>query len=553
MLTGNPISAVRRPSEISLNATSAIENGSITSNIASVNSVGEQGGIPVHSEIKSRSLNAESCEKLHQLNHIQQAQNIHQLLSKTFPAVSEKMIFSALCAGASGNLIQQEINYRPENGLILLSLLTQDEINREPNLLKSAADLIKSLNTQENKNAKLKRTLNNEECAFDKKMASVFESLGKNRWQIISDRFVEKYVSPAIRDKLAKVFDSADVNSCDVNDALVSMLEDKSKLRIERYIREYNQHKATSFADKALQLYNVFLELESKIEHIRSFNGMNGTSDPAPQGFASSPHNLVEDDVDAGHLRPALSPASAPNTVNTTNYRNVGNTYNINHYHNGASSDSITKAQNNFGENVLPPLLSQGINRVINTPTNDPSEWVTYRAPAPESTTFLKDETDGISMKKKRLELKVSSENVNRVPLQPTKEELKLAIELNSPERKELYQQPRKHIADIQWLLPKNSDFQNRYIRTESGWKSSNGSANEVKPVVTTVGGLNCSQADKEIYQGLRTTPPVIPAEQVFADSITKAAAHFTNTEMGALTRDLAAKEKYGENEKHFS
>ena len=544
-IIGSTNSEIRRSSDISLNATSRVGNKPISSQISTVNSIGGQSRFPGNSITNDQVSIAGDRNELHRANHSKQATAIYQMLNETFPKISEEMILSVLCAGASGNLIQQEVNYRPENSLILLSLLTQDEINREPGLLKSAADLIKSLNTQENKYSQLKNILNNEERAFDKKMASVFKSLGENRWQTISDRFVEKYVNPALKDKLAEVFDRADVDSCDVNNALVSMLEHQSKLKMEGYIQEYKQHGETSFADKSLQLYNVFLELESKIEHIRSFNDMNNASESAHQKPASNPHDLAGDEIDAGHTHPVLSPALAPNAANTTNYRNVGNTYNINHYHNGASSGSTTKSQNNFGERVLPPPLSQGINAVINTPKHDPSEWTQYRAPVPVSTTVLKDEIDGGSMKKNRPELRAPSENANSVRPQPAKEEIKLEIELESPEVKELAEQPRKYIADIQWLLPKNPGFQNRYIRTESGWTSSNGSENEAKPVVTTVGGLNHSQADKEIYQGLRAAPQTVPVEQMFAGSTAKANKLFTGTERGALSANQADKEIY--------
>ncbi|HHR6130482.1 TPA: hypothetical protein ACS72K_002100 [Providencia alcalifaciens] len=550
-IIGSATPEIKRLSDISLNTTSQAGNNSISSQISTVNSVGAQNCFPGRSITNDPVPIAGDRNELHRANHSKQAEVIHQMLSKTFPKISEEMISSALCAGASGNLIQQEINYRPENSLILLSLLTKDEISREPELLNSASKLIISLNKQGDKYSKLKNTLNNEERAFDKKMESVFTSLGENRWQTISDRFVEKYVSPAIKDKLAEVFDRADVDSCNMNDTLVSMLEQKSQLKMEGYIQEYQQHGETSFADKALQLHNVFLELESKIEHIRSFKGMNSASESVPQGATSNSQDLVGDDVDAGHPRPASSPTLAPNTVNTTNYRNVGNTYNINHYHNGASSDSTTKAQNNFGKRVLPPSLPQGINTVINTPKNDPSEWI-HRAPVPVSTTVSQDEIDGGSMKKNRPELRATSENVNSVRPQPVQEETTFTIELESPEDKELAEQPQKHIADIQWLLPKNTGFQNRYIRTESGWKSSNGSENEAKPVVTTAGGLNRSQADKEIYQGLRAAPQTVPAEQMFADSIAKADELFTGTERGALRANQAEVERYNDNAKRF-
>lgn len=551
-IIGCVVSENRRLSNTGLTSTSITNNDSVASQITSVHSSGSESVSPVHQEINNQK--SISCDRntLHERNHIKQSENIHQILTLSFPGITKEMINSALCAGANGNLVQQEINYRPENNFIILSLLTPSEIKSEPRLLEAAADLIKSLNKQRNKHSQLKNTLNNEEYAFDKKIASVFKSLGENRWQIISNRFVEKYVNPAIKDKLAEVFDRADVDSCDVNDTLVSMLEHQSELKMEGYIREYKLHGKTSFVDKALQLHNVFLELENKIEHIRALKDIDNASESAPQRPALNPHDLAGDDVDAGHPHPVVSPTLEPNVTNTTNYRNVGNTYNINHYHYGSSSGSTTKSQNNFVERVLPPPLSQGINAVINTSKHDPSEWTQYRAPVPVSTPVLKDEIDVGSMKKNRTELRAPSANANSVHPQAPKEEIDLTIELESKEEKELAEQPRKNIADIQWQVLKNPSFLNRYIRTESGWKLRNGSENEAKPVVTTVGGLNRSQADKEIYQGLRAATQTVPVEQMFAYSIAKADGLFTGTERGALRANQAEVERYNDNAKRF-
>lgn len=556
----NLTTGVGRPAQTVLPATFLAGNNAISTQITAVNSTGSQINFPVHSETNNQVSAVGDRNELHRANHSKQAAVIHQMLSKTFPKISEDMISSALCAGASGNLIQQEINYRPENSLILLSLLTQDEINREPELLKSAADLIKSLNTQGNKHSKLKRTLNNEERAFDKKMESVFKSLGDNKWKTISDRFVEKYVNPAIKDKLAEVFDRADVDSCNVNDSLVSTLEHQSQLKIEGYIQEYQQHGETSFADKALQLHNVFLELESKIEHIRSAKDMNNTSESAHQGSASNPQNFVGDDVDAGrpHFRASPSTPLTPSTPllpsSTSHNENMYNTYTTynttnNYYTSPYETTSINSIQSNDEENEK-PLLPTSFKSVLNIELAAPVVQTSGRVKTTLEIPNINQYQPQVA-EKPFLESKppVSEKTVKKEATPVIEQETQSVIELETTKQVE---QPRKHIADIQWLLPKNTGFQNRYIRTESGWKSSNASESEVKPVVTTVGGLNRSQADKEIYQGLRTAPQVVPAEQMFADSIAKADELFTGTERGALRANQAEVERYNDNAKRF-
>ena len=109
-IIGSANSEIRRLSDISLNTASLAANNPISSQISTVNSVGTQNCFPGHSITNDPVPIAGDRNELHRANHSKQAEVIHQMLSKKFPKISEEMISSALCAGASGNLIQQEIN-----------------------------------------------------------------------------------------------------------------------------------------------------------------------------------------------------------------------------------------------------------------------------------------------------------------------------------------------------------------------------------------------------------------------------------------------------------
>jgi hypothetical protein len=550
-IIGSANSEIRRSTDISLNTASLAANNPISSQISTVNSVGDQSHFPERSITNDQVSIAGNRNELHQRNHIEQSANIHQLLNQTHPEITMGMILSVLCAGASGNLAQQEINYRPENNLILLTLLKPEELKTEKGLIESAASLIKKLHVMGEKNSQAKHILGNEEKIFDKKIESAISTLGQDKLQILAQRYQQQYVDPAIKETLRAYFNQDEIDSRPLNDFLVSSLNHGCEQRAAGAIHEYQQHKSQAFVDKACQIHNLFLALEEKVETIRSLKViMDLGQSPAQTQFPTEASPLrgnltAGDEIDAGrpHLGGSPSTYLTPSTPllprGTSHNENMYNTYiTKNYYTSPHETTSINSVQSNDEENEK-PLLPTSFKSVLNMELASP----VVKASGQVNTTLV---TPNISQYQPQVVEKSFLESKPSVSEKTVKEETKSVIELEAIERVE---QPRKYVADIQWLLPKNSGVQNRYIRTESGWKSESA----VRPVVTTVGGLNRSQADKEIYQGLRTAPQTVPAEQIFADSISKADELFTGTEHGALRADQAEVERYNDNVKRFS
>ena len=534
----NLTAGVGRQTQTVLPATSVAGSNAISTQISTVNSTGEQSLFPAHAEINNQVSIAGNRNELHQRNHIEQSANLHQLLNQAHPEITQGMILSVLCAGASGNLAQQEINYRPENNLILLTLLKPEELKSEKGLLESAANLIKKLHVMGEKNSQAKHVLGNEEKVFDKKIESAISRLGQDKLQVLAQRYQQQYVDPAIKETLGAYFSQEDIDSRPINDFLVSSLNHGCEQRAAGAIQEYQQHKSQAFVDKACQIHNLFLALEEKIETIRPLKVLMDLGQSPAQESPSREGRTTGDEIDAGRPHSDSSSTSlTPLLPRSTSYnKNMHNTYITNNYYPSShQTTSVNSAQSNDEGNEK-PLLPTSFKSVLNIELSSPVVQTSGRV-----TTTL--EIPNVNQYQPQLAEKTV------VIEESAKKEIKTTIE---PEATVQAAQPREHIADIQWLLPKNSGFENRYIKTESGWKSTNTSEHEAKPVVTTVGGLNRSQADKEIYQGLRTAPQTVPAEQMFADSIAKADELFTGTEHGALRANQAEVERYNDNAKRF-
>ncbi|HHR6080774.1 TPA: hypothetical protein ACS7ZY_003170 [Providencia alcalifaciens] len=529
----------RHLSDTSLNAIPVAGNNPISSQITSVNSTGNKIIFPAHTEMNNQVSISGDRNDLHQRNHVEQSANLHQLLNQAHPEITQGMILSVLCAGASGNLAQQEINYRPENNLILLTLLKPEELKSEKGLLESAANLIKKLHVMGEKNSHAKHVLGNEEKIFDKKIESAISTLGQDKLQVLAQRYQQQYVDPAIKETLGAYFSQEDIDSRPINDFLVSSLNHGCEQRAAGAIQEYQQHKSQAFVDKACQIHNLFLALEEKIETIRPLKVLMDLGQSSTQESPSREGRTMGDEIDAGrpHSNPVSSRPLTPLLPRSTSHNeNMYNTYITNNYYPSShQTTSVNSAQSNDEGNEK-PFLPTSFKSVLNIELSSPVVQTSGRV-----TTTL--EIPNVNQYQPQLAEKTV------VIEESAKKEIKTTIE---PEATVQAAQPREHIADIQWLLPKSSGFENRYIKTESGWKSTNTSENEAKPVVTTVGGLNRSQADKEIYQGLRTAPQTVPAEQMFADSIAKADELFTGTEHGALRANQAEVERYNDNAKRF-
>lgn len=565
-IIGSANSEIRRSSDISLNTTSLAGNNPISSQISAVNSVGDQNSFPGRSITNDQVAITGDRNELHRANHNKQATIIHQMLSEAFPTISKEMILSALCAGASGNLIQQEINYRPENNLILLTLLKPEELKAERGLIESAANLIKKLHVMGEKNSQAKHVLGNEEKTFDKKIESVISGLGQDKLQILAQRFQQQYVDPAIKETLLTYFNQEEIDSRPINDFLVSSLNHGCEQRAAGAINEYQQHKSQAFVDKACQIHNLFLALEEKIETIRPLKvimdlGQSSAQTQSPtEELPLRANRMGDDEIDAGrpHFRASPSTPLTPSTPllpsSTSHNENMYNTYTTynttnNNYafpHETTSINSVPSNDEGNEKPLLPTSFKSVLNIELASPVVQTLGSVNTTLEIPNIKQYQPQVAEKSFLESKLL---VSEKTVKKETKPVIEQETQPGIELETTEQ---VKEPLKYVADIQWLLSKNSGFQNRYIQTKSGWKLSNGSENAAKPVVTTVGGLNRSQADKEIYQGLRTAPQTVPAEQMFADSIAKAGGLFTGTEHGALRPNQAEVERYNDNAKCF-
>ena len=151
-INGSTVSENRRFSNAQLTPMQITKTDSVASQIASVHSAGSESILPLYQEMNNQVSISGNRNTLHQHNHVQQSEDIHQILTQSHPEITKEMINSVLCAGASGNLAQQEINYRPENHLIILALLKPEELSQETGLLDAAANLIQKLNKMGEKN-----------------------------------------------------------------------------------------------------------------------------------------------------------------------------------------------------------------------------------------------------------------------------------------------------------------------------------------------------------------------------------------------------------------
>ena len=269
---------------------------------------------------------------------------------------------------------------------------------------------------------------------------------------------------------------------------------------------------------------------------------------------------MGDDEIDAGrpHFRASPSTPLTPSTPllpsSTSHNENMYNTYTTynttnNNYafpHETTSINSVPSNDEGNEKPLLPTSFKSVLNIELASPVVQTLGSVKTTLEIPNIKQYQPQVAEKSFLESKLL---VSEKTVKKETKPVIEQETQPGIELETTEQ---VKQPLKYVADIQWLLSKNSGFQNRYIQTKSGWKLSNGSENAAKPVVTTVGGLNRSQADKEIYQGLRTAPQTVPAEQMFADSIAKADELFTGTEHGALRPNQAEVERYNDNAKRF-
>ncbi|HHR5901632.1 TPA: hypothetical protein ACS7XC_002551 [Providencia alcalifaciens] len=599
-MIGSPVLDNRRLSNTGLTPASITKNDSVASQITSVHSSGGESISPVHQEINNQISIAGNRNELHQHNHIQQSEDIHLILTQFYPNITKSMVLSVLCAGASGNLAQQEINYRPENNLILLTLLNADELNNEKALLDAAANLIKKLYGMGEKNAQAKHLLTHEEKTFDKLIESAVSALGKDKLQILGQRYQQRYVDPAIKETLGNYFSEDEIALHPVSDFLVSSLSHGCDMRANAAIQEYQQHTRKSFVDKACQIHNLFLALEEKIETIRPLKvHMDLASSPA---LSPEKTPVTDDEVDG--IKPRFAPSSpellTPNTPllpsNTSHNENMYNTYITNNYYTSpAENTHINSVQSNNDNKEETPLLPTSLKSVMNvklmSSTGVEKSGHTAKQPEIPTVDYPQRTVDEPKIEQPRIDEKAT---LSRQPVET--EKLPMGSFANRY-TKVLDIDPVTGNTRSSWKLvdeneltsqpvlmaekPHTEVSPNKYSRvlavdsvtgnTRSSWHSENTETSSV--TLSERGALTRDQSAQERYQ--QTTETDSSAQNtVFAnrfeavevtDELTgqrkktwqladaKTSKPVTLTEMGALTRDQVAKEKYDDNGKHFS
>ncbi|MEQ5222945.1 hypothetical protein ABN242_13015 [Providencia alcalifaciens] len=405
------------------------------------------------------------------------------------------------------------------------------------------------------KNTQAKHLLSHEEKLFDKLIESAISTLGKDQLQILGQRYQQRYVDPAIKETLGHYFSKDEVALHPVSDFLVSSLSHGCDMRANAAIQEYQKHTRKSFVDKACQIHNLFLALEEKIEIIRPLTvHMDLASLPA---LSPEKTPVTDDEVDG--VKPRFAPSSpelltptAPLLPsNTSHNENMYNTYITNNYYTSpAENTHINSVQSNNDNKEETPLLPTSLKSVMNVKLMPPTgvEKSGYTAKQPEIPTvdYPQRTVDEPKIEQPRIDEKAT---LSRQPVETEK-------------------------------LPMGS-FANRYTKvldidpvtgnTRSSWLSENAGTSSV--TLSERGALTRDQSAQERYQQTTETDS-LTQNTVFAnrfeavevtDELTgqrkktwqladaKTSKPVTLTEMGALTRDQVAKEKYDDNGKHFS
>lgn len=260
---------------------------------------------------------------LHASNHQQQIENITQLLISYDSHITHEMVKKALNEGGHGCISQQEINHRPESALVVLTLFEHQEIPRE--LLSAATELVKSISTTNlSKEENVKNILNNQQEKVDTQLANFLLAKGDDVLKNLVIRYQEKYVFPAIKQKLAAYFPDNEIQSHSVVRFLVTEANEQLDSNISKLIMEYNKIPANQHGNKYQQLNNIFRSIEQKIGIIMPLKVKMNLTESVKQ---ESPDNkLPSDEVDG--LTSQLgtnSPGNISNSYNTTIINNYAN------------------------------------------------------------------------------------------------------------------------------------------------------------------------------------------------------------------------------------
>ncbi|MCX9129217.1 hypothetical protein [Providencia rettgeri] len=543
-------------------------NKSFLNNINSVNNVGQEAHFSVKEQGVDKTYNISGrSEELHSSNQKLQANIIKSLLSEKHPDISLEMITKTLGLGHGGNLQGQKLQYQPENALIVLTLLAPEEI-KGSKVLDCAAKLIKQLNNSENDKS-FKQVLKSSQTALEAELLD--NILSENNIDELIQRFADKYVQPAIKEKLAPFLSEKTIEELPTDKLFdVSLQETKKELIMEAK-NQLIKHKVDKSVDRLLQLHNIFSALEQQIEIMGQLSVSINVDGNTENSVTTSPakNSKPEDTVDGGTDPVISSNGSAPALSKST-----VNNYVTNNYY---SMPKELKVMNNEGSKT-----SQFENKTVDSHT---PESVEKNSP--------EEDDNKPSMPRFKSTLEIPQVNNERPAVlgenaRSSADKLRQSVLDNAQAPSaQTSSMPSKPIEtkpnfDINAFLPKSMASTGRFELVEiidkvtgKSKKSWQTKAPEAKSVTLSEhGALTRSQVEKERYasgpiaSGVEKmgVPNNIntfsnrfkPAEIV--DEVTgktkttwqlsdgKTSQLVTLTEMGALTRNQADKEHYNDN-----
>ncbi|MEX9941834.1 hypothetical protein AB7Z36_16265 [Providencia rettgeri] len=548
------------------------DNKLFSNNINSVNNVGQEAYFPLKEQVIDKTFNISSkSDDLHLNNQKTQANIIKSLLTEKYPDISLEMVTNTLNLGHSGNLQGQKLQYQPENALIILTLLTPDEI-KESKVLDCAAKLIKQVNGSHS-DKDLKQVIKSSQKTLE---TELFDNiLSDNNIDELSQRFVDKYVYPAIKDKLTPFLSEKTIEELPVDKLFdASLKKDKEGLIAEEK-SQLKEHETDKPVDRLLQLHNIFLALEQQVEIMGQLSVSINMDGNTENSVTTNPakNSKPEDSVDGGTDSVISSNGSAP-----TSSKSIVNNYVINNYY--AMPKELVTVNN---ERIK---TSQFENKTVDSRTPE-----SVQKNSPEEG----DNKPSILRFKSTLDIPQVNNNPQVALARNAVEkghsladELRQSILDGSRDpsayasSKPLASAESKFSPDINALLPKPMVSARRFElvevtdkmtgETKKSWQAK--VPEEKNIILSGHGALTRNQADKERYASgpiaSSTEKMGIPnntntfsssfKSTEIVDEVTgekritwqlsdaKTSQSVTLTEMGALTRNQADKERYNDN-----
>ncbi|EPG7579322.1 hypothetical protein [Providencia rettgeri] len=302
-----PMSPINNPLSTSEN-----NNKLFSSNISSVNNVNQEAHFPAKNQVFNKTYElSEKIEKVYPNKQGLQENIIKSLLNEKYPDISLEMITNTLKLGGGGTAESKALKYQCKNTLTILTLLTDKEI-KDSKVLACVAKLIKLANSS-HANENLKQILNVSKEAFNE---LPFDNIwSDSNIDNVSQRFLDKYVKPAIREKLTPLLAEKSIEELPFDTLLDPFLHEGKQGLITEAKNQLEKHKEP--VNKHLHLYNIFLTLEQKIEIMGKLSvsintdgetentdgKAENTDGKAENRMALNPENNAkpEDCVDGGH------------------------------------------------------------------------------------------------------------------------------------------------------------------------------------------------------------------------------------------------------------